>query len=116
MAQECPLDYTTPQTIKVYNNGIEKLTGDPFDGTPLFTWLIKVQDKALMNFSEITLDGVRAHAQLIQEERERAAWNSTMLLTCLKAAITNTVYTKSITRRNICNDSNQATKELGDRG
>jgi hypothetical protein len=37
---------------------------------------------------------VRAHAQLIQEEGGRAAQNSTMLLTCLKASITNAVYTK----------------------
>lgn len=110
VAQEHPLDYTTPQTIKFYNKGIEKLAGDPFDGTLLFTWLIKVQDKALMmawtriltiddkllttNFSEISLDRVRAHAQLIQEEGGRAAQNSTMLLTCLKASITNAVYTK----------------------
>jgi hypothetical protein len=86
------LDYTTPQTIKFYNKGIEKLTGDPFDGTLLFTWFIKVQDKALMmawigiliiddkvlttNFSEISLESVRAHAQLIQEEGGRAAKNS----------------------------------------
>jgi hypothetical protein len=86
------------------------LDGDPFDGTLLFTWLIMVQDKALMmawtriltiddkllttNFSEISMDRVRAHAQLIQEEGGRAAQNSTMLLTCLKASITNTVYTK----------------------
>jgi hypothetical protein len=110
VAQEHPLDYTTPQTIKFYNKGIEKLAGDPFDGTLLFTWLIKVQDKALMmawtrilaiddkllttNFSEISLDRVRAHAQLIQEEGGRAAQNSTMLLTCLKASITIAVYTK----------------------
>ncbi len=79
--------------------------------------MLTIDDKILTtNFSEITLDGMRAHAQLIQEERERTAWNSTMLLTCLKASITNTVYTKSISRRNICNDSNQAIKELGDRG
>jgi hypothetical protein len=30
VAQEHPLDYTTPQTIKFYNKGIEKLAGDPF--------------------------------------------------------------------------------------
>ena len=110
VAQEHPLDYTTPQTIKFYNKGIEKLSGDAFDGSLLFTWLIKVQDKALMmawlgiltiddkvlttHFSEITLERVRAHAQLIQEEGGRAAQNSTMLLTCLKNSITNAVYTK----------------------
>jgi hypothetical protein len=110
VAQQHPLDYTTPQTIKFYNKGIEKLTGEPFDGSLLFTWLIKVQDKALLmawlgiltidekvlttNFSEITLERVRAHAQLIQEEGGRAAQNSTMLLTCLKNSITNAVYTK----------------------
>jgi hypothetical protein len=111
VAQEHPLDYyTTSQTIKFYNKGIAKLTGDPFDGTLLFTWLIKVQDKALMmawlgiltsadkvlttNFSEISLGSIRVHAQLIQEEGGRAAQNSTMLLTCLKASITNAIYTK----------------------
>lgn len=110
VAQEHPMDYTTPQTIKFYNKGIEKLAGDAFDGTLLFTWLIKVQDKALMmawigiltigdkllttNFSEITMESVRAHAQLIHEEGGRAAQNSIMLLTCLKNSITTTVYTK----------------------
>jgi hypothetical protein len=46
VAQQHALDYTTPQTIKFYNKGIEKISGDPFDGTLLFTWLIKIQDKA----------------------------------------------------------------------
>jgi hypothetical protein len=110
VAQEHPLDYTTPQTIKFYNTGIGKLAGDAFDGSMLFTWLIKVQDKALMmawvdiltiddkvlttSFSEITMERVRAHAQAIHEEGGRAAQNSTMLLTCLKNSITTTVYTK----------------------
>jgi hypothetical protein len=110
VAQEQPLNYTTPQTIKFYNKGIEKLYGYAFDGNLLFTWLIKVQDKAIMmawlgiltidekilttNFSEISMDSVRAHAQLIQEGGGRAAQNSTMLLTCLKNSITTTVYTK----------------------
>ena len=30
-----------------YKKGIEKLSGEAFNGTLLFTWLIKVQDKAL---------------------------------------------------------------------
>jgi hypothetical protein len=112
VAQEHPLDCTTPQTIKFYKKGIEKFTADPFDKTLLFTWLIKVQGKALMmawlgiltiedkvlttNSSDIPLEKVRAHAQLIQEEGGRAAQNSTMLLTCLKASITMQNIAKSI--------------------
>ncbi len=107
VAQEHPLDYSTPKTIKFYNKRIEKLTGEPFDETLLFTWLIKVQDKTLMmswigilniddkilttNFSEISLERVWSHAQLIQEEWRIAAH---MLLTYLKVSITNAVYTK----------------------
>ena len=110
VAQQHALDYTTPQTIKFYNKGIEKLSGDPFDGTLLFTWLIKIQDKALQyawipiltiegklltqNFAEISLTQVRAHAQIIQDEAGRMAQNSEMLLCCLKNSITNTVYAK----------------------
>jgi hypothetical protein len=45
VAQEHPLDYTTPQTIKFYNKGIENLAVDPFDGTLQFTWLIKYKTK-----------------------------------------------------------------------
>ncbi len=60
-----------------------------------WTRILTIDDKLLTtNFSEISMDRVRAHAQLIQEEGGRAAQNSTMLLTCLKASITNTVYTK----------------------
>ena len=110
VAHQYALDYTTPQTIKFYNKGIEKLSGEPFDGTLLFTWLIKVQDKALQyawipiltiegklltqNFAEISLTQVRAHAQIIQDQAGRMAQNSEMLLCCLKNSITNTVYTK----------------------
>jgi hypothetical protein len=110
VAQQYALDYTTPQTIKFYNKGIEKLSGEPFDGSLLFTWLIKVQEKALQyawipiltiegklltqNFAEISLTQVRAHAQMIQDQAGRMAQNSEMLLCCLKNSITNTVYTK----------------------
>jgi hypothetical protein len=110
VAHQYALDYTTPQTIKFYNKGIEKLSGEAFNGTLLFTWLIKVQDKALQfawipiltiegklltqNFAEISLTQVRAHAQIIQDQGGRMAQNSEMLLCCLKNSITNTVYTK----------------------
>jgi hypothetical protein len=116
VAHQYSLDYTTPQTIKFYNKGIEKLSGDAFDGTLLFTWLIKVQDKALQyawipiltiegkiltqNFAEISLTQVRAHAQIIQDQAGRMAQNSEMLLCCLKNSITNKVYTKVFLQHN----------------
>jgi hypothetical protein len=60
-----------------------------------WTRILTIDDKLLTtNFSEISLESVRAHAQLIQEDGGRAAQNSTMLLTCLKASITYAVYTK----------------------
>jgi hypothetical protein len=99
VAQQQALDYTTPQTIKFYNKGIEKISGDPFDGTLLFTWLIKIQDKALQyawipiltvegkiltqNFAEISLTQVRAHAQIIQDQAGRMAQISVYLVTDL---------------------------------
>jgi hypothetical protein len=42
------LDYTTTQAIKFYNKGCEKLSGEPFNGKMLLTWLVQVQDKANM--------------------------------------------------------------------
>ncbi len=35
VAHQYALDYTTPQTIKFYNKGIEKLSGEAFNGTLL---------------------------------------------------------------------------------
>jgi len=115
VAQEYSLDYTTPQTIKFFTKGIEKLTGDAFDGTMLFTWLIKIQDKALLyswipnltiegkilttSFADISLAQVREHAQIIQNEGRRRAQNSEMMLCCLKSSITTAVYTKVFLQR-----------------
>jgi hypothetical protein len=42
------LDYTTTQSVKFYNKGCEKLSGDPFGGKMLLIWLVQVQDKANM--------------------------------------------------------------------
>jgi len=115
VANEYALDYTSPQTIKFFKNGIEKLSCNPFDGTSLFIWLITIQDKAILQgwipiltidgklltttFAEITLDQVRAQAQEIQNDGRRRAQNSEMLLCCLKNSITSRVYTKVYLQR-----------------
>jgi hypothetical protein len=110
VARSMYLDYTTTQSIKFYNKGCEKLPGEAFNGKLLLTWLIQVQDKASMftwtpiltikgklltkQFSELTMEEVRAHAQKYQDKSSREAQNSEMLIQCLKASITRTVYNK----------------------
>jgi hypothetical protein len=44
--------------------------------------------------SSCTLEEVRAHAQKYQDKASREAQNSEMLIQCLKASITRTVYNK----------------------
>jgi len=110
VARSMYLDYTTTQSIKFYNKGCEKLPGEAFNGKLLLTWLIQVQDKANMftwtpiltikgklltkQFSELTMEEVKAHAQKYQDKSSREAQNSEMLIQCLKASITRTVYNK----------------------
>ncbi len=109
------LDYTTTQSIKFYNKGVEKLPGEAFNGKLLLTWLIQVQDKANMftwtsilmikgkpitqNFTKITMEEVRAHVQAYQDRGSREAQNSEMLIQCLKASITRMVYNKIYLQR-----------------
>jgi hypothetical protein len=80
VSRDIYLDYTTTQSIKFYNKGCEKLSGEAFNGKLLLTWLVQVQDKAMMftwipiltingklltqHFSEISMEKVRAHAQI----------------------------------------------------
>jgi hypothetical protein len=115
VARNMYLDYTTTQSIKFYNKGVEKLPGDPFNGKLLLTWLIQVQDKANMftwtsiltingklltqNFTKITIEEVRAHAQAYQDRSLREAQNSEMMIQCLKASITRQVYNKIYLQR-----------------
>jgi hypothetical protein len=110
VARNMYLDYTTIQSIKFYNKGCEKLPGDPFNGKMLMTWLIQVQDKANMftwtsiltikgklltqNFTELTMEEVRAHAQVYQDRSSREAQNAEMLIQCLKASISKPEYNK----------------------
>jgi hypothetical protein len=115
VARNMYLDYTTTQSIKFYNKGVEKLPGEAFNGKLLLTWLIQVQGKANMftwisiltikgkpltqNFTKITMEEVRAHAQAYQDRSSREAQNSEMLIQCLKASITRTVYNKIYLQR-----------------
>jgi hypothetical protein len=110
VARNMYLDYSAVQSIKFYNKGVEKLPGEAFNGKLLLTWLIQVQDRANMftwtsiltingrpltqNFTKITMEEVRAHAQVYQDRSLREAQNSEMLIQCLKASITRTVYNK----------------------
>jgi hypothetical protein len=115
VARNMYLDYSAVQSIKFYNKGVEKLPGEAFNGKLLLTWLIQVQDKANMftwtsiltingrpltqNFTKITMEEVRAHAQIYQDRSMREAQNSEMLIQCLKASITRTVYNKIYLQR-----------------
>ncbi len=88
------LDYTNTQAIKFYNKGCEKLSGEAFSGKMLLTWLVQVQDKANMftwtpiltikgklltqHYTEITMEDVRAHAQVYQDRASRQAQNAEM--------------------------------------
>jgi hypothetical protein len=115
VARNMYLDYTTTQSIKFYNKGVEKLPGEAFNGKLLLTWLIQVQDKANMftwtsiltikgkpltqNFTKITMEEVKAHVQAYQDRSSREAQNSDMLIQCLKASITRTVYNKIYLQR-----------------
>jgi len=110
VAKNMYLDYTTTQSIKFYSKGCEKLPGEAFNGKMLFTWLAQVQDKANMftwtpiltvkgklptqHFTETTLEEVQAHAQVYQDRASREAQNAEMLIQCLKASISRTVYNK----------------------
>jgi hypothetical protein len=63
----------------------------------MFTWtpILTINGKLLTKqFSELTMEEVRAHAQKYQDRSSREAQNSEMLIQCLKASITRTVYNK----------------------
>jgi hypothetical protein len=110
MARDMYLDYKTTQSIKFYNKGCDKLPGEAFNGKLLLIWLVQVQDKAVMftwitiliikgklhtqQFSELTMEDMRAHAQVYQNRSSSEAQNCEMLIHCLKASISRTVYNK----------------------
>jgi hypothetical protein len=110
VAKDRSLDYVTPQSIKFYHKAIEKLPGEKFNGNMLHIWLQLITDRAMScawtnvftikgrllteNYAERSLREVRAHAQEYQNEGRRRAQNAEMLLQCLKASISKTVYSR----------------------
>jgi hypothetical protein len=68
----------------------------------MFTWtsILTIKGKPLtQNFTKITMEKVRAHAQAYQDRNSREAQNSEMLIQCLKASITRTVNNKIYLQR-----------------
>jgi transcription termination factor Rho len=68
----------------------------------MFTWtsILTIKGNLLtQNFTKITMEDVRAHAQAYQYRSTREAQNSEMLIQCLKASITRTVYNKVYLQR-----------------
>jgi len=51
------------------------------------------------NFTELTMEDVKAHAQVYQDRGSKEAQNAEMLIQCLKASITRTVYNKIYLQR-----------------
>jgi hypothetical protein len=110
VAKEWYLVYVSPQSIKFYNKAVEALPGEKFNGAMIHTWLQVLTDRAYncawdsiitingklltQHYAEITPAEVRAHAQTYQNEGRRKAQNAEMLLQCLKASITKTVYSR----------------------
>jgi hypothetical protein len=110
VAKEWYLDYISPQSIKFYNKAVEALPGEKFNGNMIHTWLQVLTDRAYncawdsiitingklltQHYAEITPAEVKAHAQTYQNEGRRKAQNAEMLMQCLKASITKTVYSR----------------------
>jgi hypothetical protein len=72
------------------------------DKANMFTWtsILTINGRPLtQNFTKITMEEVRAHAQVYQDRSMREAQNSEMLIQCLKASITRTVYNKIYLQR-----------------
>jgi hypothetical protein len=110
VGRDWALDYTSPQTIKLYNKATEAVKGDTFDGKYLYSWLARVHDKArayawlpvltingkilTKSYADVTMEDVRKHAQVYQNEARRGAQNAEQLLLCLQASISRSVYNR----------------------
>jgi hypothetical protein len=104
------LDYRSPQSIKLFNKGRERLPGGPFSRSNIFSWLNRLEIKAnefqwiptltidgkllTTNFAELSMDTVKKAAQEFQNEAQRKAQNSRMLFYCITASISQSVMEK----------------------
>jgi hypothetical protein len=104
------LDYRDSQNVKFFQKGREKLSGEAFSGKNLFSWLrrfelratefhwmstLTIEGKSLLtHFAQITMKKVKLHAKELQEEGQRRAQNSRMMLYCITASVTEAVMDK----------------------
>jgi hypothetical protein len=104
------LGYRSPQSIKFFNKGRERLSGHPFSGKNIFSWLKRLEIKAnefhwiptltidgkllTTYFAELSMDAVKKAAQEFQNEAQRKAQNSRMLFYCITASISQSVMDK----------------------
>jgi hypothetical protein len=104
------LGYRSPQSIKFFNKGRERLPGDPFSGKNIFSWLKRLEIKAnefhwiptltidgkflTTHFAELSMDTSTKAAQEFQNEAQRKAQNSRMLFYCITASISQSVMDK----------------------
>ena len=109
--------------IELYNKGMASLAGDPYDGTNLRTFLIKVGERArqynwmplltfannktlIKHYGEVTKAEVRAAATAYLAVHDRRSQNSDMMFHCLRDSITDSIHTK------VANDSEAYTFEI----
>ncbi len=93
------------QTFKHLTNHVE-VCQLPYiqvqDKANMFTWtsILTINGRPLtQNFTKITMEEVRAHAQVYQDRSLREAQNSEMLIQCLKASVSRAVYNKVYLQR-----------------
>jgi hypothetical protein len=101
------LDYRSPQSIKFFIKGRERLPGDLFSRKNIFSWQKRLEIKAnefhwipthgkllTAHFAELSMDTVKKAAQEFQNEAQRKAQNSRMLFYCITASISQSVMEK----------------------
>jgi len=110
-SQQQPLNFGLKADVELYNKGMAPLAGDPYDGTNLRTFLIKVGEKArqynwmplltfqnnktlIKHYGEITLEEVKQAAVAYLAVQDRRSQNSDMMFQCLRESINDETHTK----------------------
>ena len=117
------MNFGLKRDIELYNKGMASLAGDPYDGTNLRTFLIKVGERArqhnwmplltfadnktlIKHYGEVTKAEVRAAATAYLAVQDRRSQNSDMMFHCLHDSITDSIHMK------VANDSDAYTFEI----